>query len=551
MTDFTLFQKPQRYIGNEWNVIKKSHEGRVKICLSYPDLYEVGMSNLGLRILYSLLNDFSGVVCERVFMPALDYASFLQQRREKLTSLETKTSLDEFEVVGFNLNCELNYTNFLHILSLGGIPLKAEQRKEIIVLGGGIANPEPAAEFVDLFFLGEFEEIAPKFIQVLKEYKDKESRLKAFSEIDGFYVPKFYFVELRNNRYVFEKKYSHANSPVKKVYVKDLDHSFVPRNWLVPYTQIIHDRVQVEIARGCPNKCTFCQARELYYPYRQRKISAVSAIIKETYRNSGYEDFSLLALSVSDYSHIEELIDETVDYFQTRKIGLALPSLRVDDIVGRLYKKLIPLKKTSLTLAIEAARSGMRDKMNKRIDIAKLFETAKIIRSLRVRHLKIYFLFGLPEEEDQDLIAIGEFLDSLSKESKLTLNVSVNIFIPKPFSTWNTFPMDEEAVLEKKRKIITGNLPRNENINVSISSSKKSILEAVISRADRRFSSVIYRAYLKGARSDGENGKFRWDVWEEAMKEEKIDYRFYLEAKTENFPWSFIDIESRRLKIED
>ncbi|MDP2924587.1 MAG: TIGR03960 family B12-binding radical SAM protein [Candidatus Omnitrophota bacterium] len=548
--DFTLFQKPQRYIGNEWNVVKKTHHGKIKICVCYPDYYEIGMSNLGLRIIYGMLNEFEDVVCERTFMPGIDLCGFLIKNRKILFSLETKTNLNEFEVIGFNLNYELNFINFLRILSLGGIVLEAKERKNTIVLGGAIANPEPLADFVDVFCLGEFEGVADKFIEILRKYKDKESRLKGFSEIDGLYVPKFYAVNFHNNSFKFEKVYSYAQLPIKKVYIKDLDSAYYPLKWLVPNTSIIHDRVPIEIARGCPNACVFCQAKALYHPYRERRPSTILGFMKEIYKNSGYENFSFLALSASDYSAIKNITTEALDYFKDKRIGLSLPSLRIDDIVGGLYNKILPLKKTSLTVAVEAARDDLRNKLNKNIDINKLFETGKIIRSLNLRHIKIYFMFGFHDENEDDLIAIGKFLNTLRQQTRLELNVSINIFSPKPFSAWQNHALIEENVLHSRRETILKNIPPHRGIKVSLSSIKKSILETILSRGDRGLGPVIYRVFLKEFEPSGYSENFSWDIWEQAMKDEGIDYRFYLEAKTENFPWSFIENRSGRTRIE-
>jgi len=548
MIDLKNFQRPQRYIGNEWNVIKKPHSNKLKVCLCYPDLYEIGMSNLGIRIIYGLLNEHPEVVCERVFSPAEDLEKYLRKEKEKLFSLESKTPIDDFEVLGFHLGCELNFTNFLNILDLGGIPLKAKDRRKLIVLGGGIANPEPLAEFLDLFYLGEFEEIAGDFIDVLSKHKSKEKRLRAFAEIDGFYVPQFYENSLEGNRYRFKPKHKWAKSQIKRVYVKDLDKSYYPERWLTPHTQIIHDRAQIEIARGCPNSCTFCQARCFYYPYRQRSPQRIKELISNIYESSGYGDFSLLALSASDYSGIEELIDSTYDYFQKRNIGLSLPSLRIDDILGRLYKKLISLKKTTLTVAVETARGPLRQKLNKKIEVEKLFEAAKVIRSLQVRHLKLYFMFGFPGEEEEDLTAIGGFLDRLSRISGLALNVSINVFVPKPLSLWENVGMDDEETLLLKSQIIFKNIPKRRNIKVSISFLKRSIFEAALSRGPREFSAVIYRAFTKGAKFDGYRESFSWKIWEDSFREEGIDYNFYLKTNTDNFPWSFIESSHSNLK---
>ena len=541
MIDFKNFQRPQRYIGNEWNVIKKSLFTKIKICLSYPDLYEIGMSNLGIKIIYGLLNEYPDVVCERVFMPADDLNKFLREKKRKLFSLESKTPLDKFEILGFHLGCELNFTNFLSILDLGQIPLKAEEREETIVFGGSIANPEPLAEFVDLFFLGEFEEAADGFINVLREYSNKKDRLKALALMDGFYVPKFYSATVRNNRYQSEKKYFNAKLPVKRVYVKDLDASYYPLKWLTPHGPVIHDRAQIEISRGCPNQCTFCQARALYQPYRQRSIGRIKQLMEEIYKYSGYEDFSFLSLSASDYSNIQGLIDEIWDYCKKRRIGISLPSLRIDDIVGPLHEKLNSLKKTSLTVAVEAPTECLRKTLNKNIDVNKLFKAAQIIRSLKTKYIKIYFMFGLPGEKEDDLIAIGKFLNKLRQNSRLDLKASINIFIPKPLSFWQSAKMDTEQVLEEKRKIILSSAPKTHAIKISLSSTKKSIIEAVISRADRKFSKVLYRAYKNGAKFDAYNEHFSWDIWKNAMEEEKVDYRSYLSGDIENHPWSFIE----------
>jgi len=540
MIDFRAFQRPQRYIGNEWNVVKKSHGGKIKICLSYPDLYEIGMSNLGLRIIYSLLNEYPEVVCERVFMPGLDLVKFLKEKNKKLFSLETKTALCDFEILGFHLGCELGATNFLNILSLGGIALFAKERKKMIVMGGGAANPEPLADFIDIFCLGEFEEVSDKFVYILKKCNDKQSRLRAFAELEGLYVPAFYSAGLKNGKYFFQKKYPYAKFPLSRVYVKNIDKAYYPYKWLTPHTQIIHDRVPIEIARGCPNRCTFCQARAFYHPYREKKVSTIRNIMEKIYKNSGYENFSLLSLSASDYSCIEELIDTSYDYFQGKKVGLALPSLRVDDLLGKLYKKISSFKKTSLTVALEAARNPLRESLNKKIDINKLFEAAKVIRSLGMKHIKIYFMFGLLQEEEEDLTAIGKFLQKLSTGG-LPINASINAFIPKPFSLWEDVEMTEETVLAAKKNVILKSIPRRKNIKISFSFLKRSILEAVISRADRKFSSVIHRAYINGAKFDGCTENFSWNIWKEAMEAEGIDYRFYLKTKQNNSPWSFIE----------
>ncbi|MFH1769013.1 MAG: TIGR03960 family B12-binding radical SAM protein [Candidatus Omnitrophota bacterium] len=540
--DWTKFQKPQRYQGNEWNVIKKSHYGKIKICLCFPDLYEVGMSNLGLRIIYGYLNSFSDVVCERAFMPDGDLYNYLFRERTKLFSLETKTSLSDFELLGFNLGYELNYTNFIAMLTASGIELKASCRRDMIILGGGAANPEPLCDFVDVFLLGEFEVVADKLVDTLRRYKTKQERLQALAEIDGFYIPSFYNLDTSFGEYIFEKRYKYAKLPLKKVFVKDLDSIFYPTEWLTPYSAIVHDRAQVEIARGCPNNCYFCQARCVYFPYRERKADCLYELVKTIYKNSGYENFSLLALSASDYSQIEELIDRITGSFDSEKVGLSLPSLRVEDVVDRLYPLLRKIKRVSATFAVEAARQCLRDKINKRVDIDRLFEAAKVLRSLGSRHIKLYFMFGFPFEDDNDLLAIGDFVKILKKKTHLSINLSINAFVPKPFSEFQGINMESESRLKEKRKVILSNLPRDGNIKVSISSIEKSLLEAVISRADRKISPVLYEAFRAGAVFDSYSERSNSNLWQEAFKRADVDPERYLLEKKDNFSFSHIQM---------
>lgn len=539
MIDFSKFQKPQRYIGNEWNVVKKTHQDRIRICVSYPEDYLIGMSNLGLRIVYGVLNEFEDVVCERVFLPGPDLREHFKNNCEKLFSLESKTALDEFDVIGFNLDYELNILNALSILSDGGIPIMARERPDLIVLVGAVANPEPFADFVDVFFLGEFEEGAKPFVDVLRRFQDKESRLRALSEIPGFYVPRFYQTRLEGSRYVFNKLHPAAQFPLRRVFVKDLDSAYYPRKWLVPHTTIIHDRIPIEIARGCPNGCKFCQARAVYFPYRERKVSTIRALVEEMYERTGYENISFLALSAADYSSMEALIDETFDYCKARNIGISLPSLRVDDVIGGFYKKLVSLKTISLTLAVEAARKGLRDAMDKKIDIDKLLDAAKLIRSLNIRHLKIYFMFGFASETDDDLLAIGEFLRKVSGAARIRLNVSINVFVPKPHSAWEAEPMQDLEELKRRRDRILKGIGRVPYIKVNISRPEKSILEAIFSRADREFSRVIAEAHRRHLSLDNLSLDTLWPQWLELMEASGIDYRKYLRGGCDS-PWSLI-----------
>jgi len=540
--DWINFQKPQRYMGNEWNAVHKDPAAKLRVCLCFPDVYEVGMSNLGLRIIYGMLNRDRGVFCERAFMPGPDLENHLKISKQKLFSLETKTALDRFDVLAFNLGCELNYTNVLAMLERSGLDLHAEKREDILVMAGGIANPEPMARFIDVFFLGEFEAQAERFLEVMTAAKTKQERLQALSCLEGFYVPAFYSPPGKNLKTQWEKKYPPACFPLKKVHVRDLDTSFYPLKWVTPYTQIVHDRVQVEIARGCPNQCSFCQARCYYYPYREKKLETVCKQIETLYRETGYENFSLLSLSASNYSRIEELIDYSVDFFRGKGVGLSLPSLRVDDVVGRLHRKLLALKKTNLTVALEAGTERMREKIRKNIDVNCLLEAKSVLKTLGLRHIKLYFMFGFPEEREDDVYSIARLSRVLLKELGLKLNVSINVFIPKPFTPLEQSPLEDESVLQQKKNILLSSLGHR-RINVSVSNIKRSILEAVMSRGDRDLGRVIENAFLKGARFDSYADSFNWDLWQDSFKEENIDYGRYIYDRDSHLAWSHIKIK--------
>jgi len=424
------------------------------------------------------------------------------------------------------------------MLRLAHIPLESRRRRDTIIMGGGIANPEALAEFVDVFLLGEFEAVADEFVAVLNRYKHKEDRLRGLAGVSGFYVPAFYEAQKEHTQFYLRPLNDYAPYPLEKVPVRDLDSAFYPARWLTPLAEIVHDRAQIEIARGCPHRCSFCQARCLYYPYRERRVSTIIKIAREIYATSGYENVSLLALSVSDHSGLQELIDELIDYFREKRVGVSLPSLRVDDILQWAPKKLRALKKIPLTLAVETAQDTLREKLNKRIDTKKLFEAAKIFRTLNMRHVKLYFMFGLPEERDEDLWAMGDFIRHIRDQSRLEIHVSVNAFIPKPLSSLEASFVVPEEELTRRREIILKSVGRLRGIKLSISSIPRTMLEAIIARGDRSLSRVILRAYELGARFDSYKEYFDWSIWRRAMSETGFDYQNLLRSEQEIFPWS-------------
>ncbi|MCF7878456.1 MAG: radical SAM protein [Candidatus Omnitrophica bacterium] len=540
MLNFLNFQKPQRYIGNELGAIKKNHSKKISFCLCYPGLYEIGMDNLGLRIIYSLINSHPDFVCERSFMPGEDMLEFLKEKKQPLFSLESKTPLANFDLVGFNFGHELNCLNFLKMLKRGGIALKSRERKNTIVIGGGIANPQPLADFIDVFCLGEFEAVSDEFIKVLRRYKKKKDRLIAFSQIDGFYVPRFYNLSFLNNCYHLKKNNQKANSLLKRLKVKNLDKSFFPLNWITPHTRLTQDRVSIEIARGCPNNCNFCQARNIYYPYREKKIETILNAIKTIYKNTGYEKFSLLSLSASDYSQIEKLIDALLPFIKKHRISLSLPSLRIGSRIELIYKKLLAIQKTPLTVAVEAGTMDLRKKINKDIAVKQLFDSAENLRQRGLRLIKVYFMYGFEQEEEKDLLAIGGFIKDLLKKTSFKINASINLFIPKPFSPWQDRLLPSLASIREKKEVILANMPRSGRLKLSFSNIDKSLIEAIVSRGDNKLGPVFIELEKKRKELLKKGQLFNWPVWRDALEKNGIDWHRYLKKKTKNFPWSFI-----------
>ncbi len=539
MINLLNFQRPQRYVGNEINIVKKEHSGKITFCLCYPDLYEIGMDNLGLRIIYGLLNSYSNIVCERAFLPGQDLLTHLRQKRKLLFSLETKTPLNKFDLIGFNFGYELNYLNFLEMLDLARIPLLRRKRKKTIIIGGGVANPEPLADFVDVFCLGEFEAVSENLVKILSKKKSKINRLKELSKVKGFYVPQFYQFTFSKNRYRLKKRASQAAFPLVRAKVADLDKSFFPLKWLIPHTKLIQDRVPIEIARGCPGGCHFCQARRIYAPYREKSVQQIVKTIKTIYKNTGYENFSLLALSVSNYSSIKDLLKEIIPFVRENRISLSLPSLKIGDPLVSIYEKLLPFQKTPLTIAVEAGSQKLRKTLNKNIQIESLFTCANKLYQLGLRTVKIYFMYGFAEEKEEDLRAIGNFINMFQKRSRFKMNISINLFIPKPCSNWEKSSLLQIEEAEARKKIILSSLPRNKRTKVNFSNLEKSLIETILSRADSTISSALLYLHKRKNKIDTDK-LFSWPTWESAFAAKKINWKRYIQAKTENFPWFFI-----------
>jgi radical SAM family uncharacterized protein len=558
-------QKPARYIGEEWNVSRKDFDkAGIKFALCFPDLYEVGMSNLGLRIIYGILNSLSFVTCERFFSPGTDLEKALRNNQKEIFSLESKRGLKEFDIIGFSLAYELGYTNVLNILDLGGIPLKSSGRDEKfpLVIGGGpcALNPEPMHEFFDLFVIGEAEEAILETIDTYRKLKDefkaskigKQDLLIELSRIEGVYVPSLYEVKydaIGKIEY-FKPKINGLPTRIKKRFVRDLDSAYFPANWLLPYIQIVHDRITLEIMRGCPNKCRFCQARQQYFPFRQRKIDNLLNLACESYKRTGYEEISLMGLSVSDYQNIEELLKRLIDLFKQKAVSVSLPSIKPKTMVGDMSSLIATIKKTGLTFAPEAATERLRNILGKDFDIPDFSKAVEQAYLCGYQHIKLYFMIGLPFEEEKDLDGIVEFAQGVSElrqniaKRPAQVNISINTLIPKPHTPFQWLAMEDLESVKYKQNYLRKKIGNKRRLKLSFHNRYMSFLEGVLCRGDRRLSQVILSAFQKGARFDAWDDYFRFDVWLDAFKDCNINPNFYLQKRIadEFLPWDFLDI---------
>ncbi len=553
-------QKPARYIGQEWNVSRKDFDkARIKFAICFPDLYEVGMSNLGIRILYGLLNQQEDVACERFFAPAADMESLIRSRKADLLSLESAKRLDAFDIIGFSLGSELDYTNVLNILDLGGIPLKANERDERhpLIIGGGpcTLNPEPMHAFFDFFVIGEAEDAVLEVLDIYR--KNKSSSIKRrelllrLAQIEGVYIPSFYEVKYSVDGSLLEFKPTEEGVPVRisKRIVKDFDVSFFPVDWLVPYIQIVHDRISLEIMRGCPNLCRFCQARSGYYPFRFRKVENLLHLARDAYQRTGYEEISLCGLSVSDHPYLEELLKGLMDLFKDQAVSLSLPSIKPRTILGDVSSLIATVKKTGLTFAPEAGSERMRRTIAKDFDEQDFFKNLEQAFASGYQRVKLYFMIGLPQEEEKDLESIVELAVKVSesrrkiKKVPAFVNISINTLIPKPHTPFQWLGMEEEPRIKYKQDFLKRK-GRNRRLAWNFHHYDMSLLEGALARGDRRLSDVIYRAFKQGARLDAWSHCFVNEYWKQAFRESAIEPIFYLKNKTLDkiLPWDFIDV---------
>ena len=556
-------QKPGRYAGNEQgSVIKDKSKVDLRFAFCFPDTYEVGMSHLGMKILYSQFNAREDIWCERVFAPWVDFEEVMRENGIPLFALESHDPLTEFDIIGFTLQYELCYTNVLNMLDLSGIPIKSSERKGLknLVVAGGpcVCNPEPLADFVDIFFLGEGEEVDLEVIDLYRECRDnnvsKEEFLQKAAQIEGVYVPSLYDIEYNSDNTIKAiTPKCNAPSTVKKRIIKDLDNCFYPETFVTPFIEIIHDRAVQEVFRGCIRGCRFCQAGFIYRPVREKSADTVNSQAKCLCENTGYEEISLSSLSTSDYTELETLLSEMLDWSDEQKVSISLPSLRVDNFSPELLENVKKVKKSGLTFAPEAGTQRLRDVINKNVTEEEIMRTCLTAFQGGYTSVKLYFMLGLPTETDEDLIgitALGQKIVNMFYEmpdrprgKSVNVSISVSTFVPKPFTPFQYEPQDDLAEVERKQKLLVDSLT-TKKITLSWHDSKTSILEGVFARGDRRLGKVIYEAHKLGCKFDGWGEMFDYDKWMKAFEIAGVDPNFY-NHRTRDFeeilPWSHLD----------
>lgn len=552
-------EKPGRYLGGEWNQIKKDPSSvQTKVALVFPDLYEVGMSYLGQKILYSLLNDNPKILAERVFAPWIDFEQKLRSEKIPLYSLENKIPLAEFDILGFSLLYELNYSNILTILDLARIPVFSSDRSlnHPLVMAGGPAvfNPEPVADVFDLFLIGDgeeaFLEILEKFGLLRKDSKDKSDLLKEMAKTSGVYVPSLYNTYLPDGVHLLAvKPEQDAPLNILKRVLYPFHEAHFPEKIVVPDIKIIFDRVSVEVARGCSQKCRFCQASSVYFPPRVKNPSYVLDTILNSLKLTGYDDTSLASLSISDYPYLGPIVDALMEKLAEKKISLSLPSLRPKGLSSDVVESIIKVRKTGFTLVPEAGTDRLRRVINKKMEDDDIREASQNAFSQGWRLLKMYFMVGLPTEKDEDLEGIVNLIQEVVRigqkilKSAPQINLSVSSFIPKPHTPFQWLRMEDESNLREKYRFLKSKLKRYPSVRLKKHPLKNAILEAVFSRGDRKLNRVLHQSWRGGARFDSWNDLFYFQAWEKGFEQEHLDYHLYLSSINTDtpLPWDHID----------
>lgn len=563
-------EKPARYIGNEINMIVKDPKAvEIRFAICFPDVYEIGMSHLGIQILYDMFNQRDDIYCERVYSPWTDLDTILRKQKIPLFAIESQEPIRTFDFVGITLQYEMCYTNVLQILDLGQIPLLAKDRTEEdpIVIGGGPCcyNPEPLADFFDLFYIGEGETV---YFQLMDMYKENRRQggtrltfLEKAAEISGIYVPAFYQVTYHADGTIQSRKKLHpsAKESIRKELVLDLSNTYYPKKPLVPFIKVTQDRVVLEIQRGCIRGCRFCQAGAIYRPVRERNVDFLKKVACEMIKNTGQEEISLSSLSSSDYSQLKELVTFLIQTFQGQGVNLSLPSLRIDSFSLDVMSKVQDIRKSSLTFAPEAGSQRLRDVINKGLTEEMILNGAAEAFRGGWNRVKLYFMLGLPTETVEDMEAIAILADQIARvyyaevpkeqrQGKVQITVSTSFFVPKPFTPFQWAPMcTKEEFLEKARVVNAKvrEMLNRKSISYHWHEAEVSVLEGVLARGDRRIGQVILRAYQKGCLYDAWSEHFDHQKWMEAFQESGLDPAFYttrIRKIDEILPWDFIDV---------
>lgn len=557
-------QKPGRYTGGELNsVIKDKNSVDIRFAFCFPDTYEIGMSHLGMKILYSLFNERDDIWCERVFAPWIDFEKVMRDNKIPLYALESREPIKEFDFVGFTLQYELSYSNILNMLDLAQIPLKTSERNDwttpIVVAGGPCAcNPEPLADFIDIFFLGEGEEVDLEVIDLYKSIKSsggsKKDFLIAASKIEGVYIPSLYDVKYYEDGTISEiTPINGAPSRIRKRIIADMDKVYYPEKFVVPFIETVHDRAVEEVFRGCIRGCRFCQAGYIYRPVREKSAEIANKQAKTLCDTCGFDEVSLNSLSTSDYSEIEKLLSLMLEWSEENKVSIALPSLRIDNFPKELLEKIQSVRKSSLTFAPEAGTQRLRDVINKNITEEEIMSTCRMAFDSGYNAVKLYFMLGLPTETDDDLEGIAtlsqqivdEYYNNSSRKKGKPVSVSISVatFVPKPFTPFQFEPQALVEEMHAKQQLLLSKV-KSRKISVSYHQSYTSLLEGVFARGDRRLCDVLLKAHQKGISFDGWDECFKFDDWMKSFEECNIKPEFYASRKREYdeiLPWDHLD----------